>query len=249
MSSRDRDRHVYKVGELARLAGVSVRTLHHYEAIGLLVPSGRSDTGHRLYARAELERLVRITGLTALGLALDEVRAALDDPALSPRALIDRHLDRARELLAEQQALCERLEQLRQRLGDGDDDPDTLFETMEAMKMIEKYYTPEQLEQLAGRREELGDDAIRAVEREWQELFSRLRVLLDQGTPPDAPEVQAVARRARELIAMFTGGDPGIAGSLQRMHAEQPVDEIHPDFDPAIFAYLNQAMAADPADE
>lgn len=237
-----------KVGELARRAGLSVRALHHYEEIGLLVPSARTDAGHRLYARADVERLARITALTALGFSLDQVRRVLDqdDEDATPARLVERHLARAREALDEQRALCARLERIRDALDDGRDDVDTLIETVEVMTMIERYYTQEQLDQLAARREAIGEDAIREVEREWQDLFAALEAAMDAGTPPDDPAVAALARRSRELVAMFTGGDPGIAASLNKMYAEQPVQKIHPSFDPAIFAYLRQATDALP---
>jgi DNA-binding transcriptional MerR regulator len=231
----------YKVGELARLAGVSVRTLHHYEAIGLLVPSARTASAHRLYARSDVERLARITALTALGFSLEQVRTALDDAGWTPSRLIGAHLARAKEQLQEQAELCARLEHLHATLRDGRDDVATLFETMEVMTMIEKYYTKEQLAQLEERRQAIGQDEIEKVQREWQELFAAAKAAMERGTPPDDPSVQALARRAAELVAMFTGGDPGIAASLDRMYSEEPVDKIHPSFDPAIFAYLRQA--------
>src|SRR5689334_8017536 len=97
MSMKKRIDPPYKVGELAQLAGVSVRTLHHYEDVGLLRPGARTDSGHRLYTPRDVERLARIVALTQLGLSLEEVRRCLDDPALSPTALVHRHLQRARQ--------------------------------------------------------------------------------------------------------------------------------------------------------
>jgi MerR family transcriptional regulator, thiopeptide resistance regulator len=235
---------LYKVGELAQLAGVSVRTLHHYEAIGLLVPSSRSASSHRLYSRSDVERLTRIVALTSLGFSLDQVRTALDDEAWTPSRLIATHLERSRELLEEQAALCARLEHLRSVLAAGRDEIDTLFETMEVLTMIEKYYTKEQLTQLEERRQQMGDAAIKAVETEWMELFAKVKRAMDAGTPPDAPEVQSLSRRSQELIRMFTGGDPGIEHSLSRMYTENPVDKIHPGFDPAIFEYMQRSLAS-----
>jgi DNA-binding transcriptional MerR regulator len=234
----------YKVGELAALAGISVRALHHYEAIGLLVPSARSHAAHRLYSRSDVARLTRIVALTRLGFSLDQVRAALDDESWTPSRLIETHLERSRELLDEQRDLCARLEHLRDVLRAGNDDVLTLFETMEAMTMIEKYYTKEQLAQLEERRQAIGDEAIAAVQREWTALFEAFDTERKRGTPPDAPAVQALARRSAELVAMFTGGDPGIEASLSRMYTEEPVEKIHPGFDPAIFLYMKQAMEA-----
>jgi MerR family transcriptional regulator, thiopeptide resistance regulator len=71
-----------KVGEVAQAAGITVRTLHHYESIGLLIPKDRTTTGHRLYSDEEVERLYRITQLRRLGFSLGEVRRALDEHEL-----------------------------------------------------------------------------------------------------------------------------------------------------------------------
>lgn len=85
----------YSVGQVAGFAGVTVRTLHHYDDIGLLVPSERSHAGHRRYSDADLDRLQQILFYRELGFPLDEVAALLDDPAADPRA----HLRRQHELL------------------------------------------------------------------------------------------------------------------------------------------------------
>jgi DNA-binding transcriptional MerR regulator len=233
----------YKVGELAQLAGVSVRTLHHYEEIGLLRPSDRTASGHRLYHLAHVERLARILALVQLGLSLDEVGRCLEDRALSPLALVERHLERARQVLEEQATLCQRLETLRAHLAQSTPDVEGFFELMEVMQMMEKYYTGEQLEQLAARRVQLGEAGMKAAEEAWAEVFARLRAAMEQGTDPHHPSVQAIIADADALIRQFTGGDPGIARSLDRMYAEQPVQKIHPSFDPALFAYMARARA------
>ncbi|MGX1564024.1 MerR family transcriptional regulator [Streptomyces sp. NPDC055506] len=85
----------YSVGQVAGFAGVTVRTLHHYDDIGLLVPGERSHAGHRRYGDADLDRLQQILFYRELGFPLDEVAALLDDPEADPRA----HLRRQHELL------------------------------------------------------------------------------------------------------------------------------------------------------
>ena len=67
------------VGDVARLAGVSVRTLHHYDRVGLLQPGGRTSSGHRRYQEADLDRLQRILGYRELGFGLDEIAELLAD--------------------------------------------------------------------------------------------------------------------------------------------------------------------------
>ena len=92
----------HTVGAVARLACVTVRTLHHYHEIGLLIPSERSDAGYRRYADADLERLQRILFYRELGFGLDDVRTALTDGAADASAHLRRQhamlLDRIRRL-------------------------------------------------------------------------------------------------------------------------------------------------------
>jgi MerR family transcriptional regulator, thiopeptide resistance regulator len=82
----------HTVGALARMAGVSVRTLHHYDEIGLLVPSGRSDAGYRLYSSEDLTRLRQILFYRELDFSLEAIADVLEDPQ-------DEHLRRQHRLL------------------------------------------------------------------------------------------------------------------------------------------------------
>lgn len=84
----------WKVGELAKTTGLTVRALHHYDKLGLLVPSERTEGGHRLYAEEDVRRLYRILALRQVGLPLTEIASLLDgeDPGLT--AIVRRHLER-----------------------------------------------------------------------------------------------------------------------------------------------------------
>ncbi len=98
----------YSVGQVAGFAGITVRTLHHYDEIGLLAPGGRSHAGHRRYDDADLDRLQQILFYRELGFPLDEVAALLDDQATGkadPRT----HLRRQHDLLT---ARIERLQKM-----------------------------------------------------------------------------------------------------------------------------------------
>src|SRR5689334_19796005 len=76
------------VSQVARLAGVSVRTLHHYDAIALLCPSGRSEAGYRLYEQEDLQRLQQVLFFKELGFALEEIARIVGDPAFDLRAAL-----------------------------------------------------------------------------------------------------------------------------------------------------------------
>ena len=81
-----------KVGELARRSGITVRTLHYYDNIGLLIPSARSDSGYRLYNRADIARLHHILALRRMGVTLAEVGAILERSDLTLPTVLERQL-------------------------------------------------------------------------------------------------------------------------------------------------------------
>jgi hypothetical protein len=122
---------------------------------------------------------------------------------------------------------------------------ETFLETIEAMTMLEKYYAPDQLEQLKIRKEQVGDERIKQVEAEWPRLMDEVRKAMAAGTPPTDPHVQALARRWLGLIREFSGGDPGIEKSLRNMYAnENNIQGMDLKALQPLFEYIQQAMAA-----
>ena len=234
----------WKIGELARIAGVTVRTLHHYDSVGLLRPSERSAGGHRLYSEADVQRLYRLLALRGVGLSLEEIGPLLDrEDGLADT--VRRHLGRVEQQLGALEELRLRLTRLLASFDGGEVSTQRFLDAMEAMTMVEKYYTPEQLQQLEQRRQQLGDDKIQQVQQEWADLYARLRELREAGVDPAAEEPQALGRRAGELIEMFTGGDPGIRASLQRMYEEEGPEKASRGMgSPEDFEYMNAIRAA-----
>jgi DNA-binding transcriptional MerR regulator len=215
----------HTVGHLARATGLTVRTLHHWDEIGLLRPAERSGAGHRRYSDEDVARLYRIVALRRLGLSLDDVGAALDAEGDDLRAAVAAHLARVEQQLAAQRELRRRLVGILDAFDQLDGpSTDQIIDAIEVMTMAERYYTPEQLEQLAERRERLGDARIRDYEHEWAELLAAMERERAAGTDPADPGVQALAGRWRELIQAFTGGDAGLHDSLNRMYGEEGVE-------------------------
>jgi MerR family transcriptional regulator, thiopeptide resistance regulator len=111
------------------------------------------------------------------------------------------------------------------------------------MTMFEKYYTPEQLETLKQRRESLGEARIQQVENEWERLIAQARLEMEKGTDPSSDTVQKIARRWQELIAEFTGGNPGIEQSLNNMYQHEGVETASRGMgDAALWEYMGRAI-------
>ena len=127
----------WKVGELARATGLTIRALHHYDEIGLLVPD-RTDGGHRVYSGADVERLYRVLALRGVGMALDEIAAVLDDDRVSlvdtmrrHVAAVERDIEQRRRLLHRLRGMLDALE--RSSAPTADD----LIGAVEAMTVVE----------------------------------------------------------------------------------------------------------------
>jgi DNA-binding transcriptional MerR regulator len=241
-------KETWKVGELAERTSLTVRTLHHYDAIGLLSPSGRTESlhgsGHRLYTAADVERLHQILSLKQLGFTLEQIGEYLTREDYDPRQVIRLHLEKIRRQAVELDRLGNRLQALVETLDGADAvSVETFLETIEAITMVEKYYSPEQLEQLKARKEQVGDERIKQVQAEWPKLMDEVRAAMAAGVPPSDPKAQELARRWMGLVNEFTGGDPGLAKSLGNMYANEnnirgmDVQAMRP-----MFEYIQKAM-------
>ncbi len=211
-----------KVGELARRTGITARTLHHYDHIGLFRPSLHTESGHRLYDAGDVVRLQQIVSLKQLGFSLEEIGACLDQSDSSPLQVIRLHLSRLRGQIRMAETPCRRLESLASRLDAAEGvSAEEFLQTIEEMTVIENYYTPGQLEYLKKRSEEVGAERMRQAPNDWAVLFADYRAAMEQGIDPADPRAQALAKRQQTLINEFTGGDPGVEQSLTRLWKEQ----------------------------
>jgi DNA-binding transcriptional MerR regulator len=238
-----------KVGELAKRTGLTVRTLHHYDEIGLLRPSLHNESGHRLYEPRDIARLQRIISLRQLGFSLEAIGKCLDDPNFSPLHIVEMQVGRLRDRIEVEQKLCGRLEAIAARLRAAGEVPaDEFLQIIEVMTMMDKYYTPDQQEYLRQRAEQIGPDRIRQSSEDWAELIALVRTEMEKGTDPAAPQVQALAQRWLGLIKEFSGGDAGIERSVSRLWQEQGAAlaaQHDAKYDPRpVSEYIGKAMAA-----
>jgi DNA-binding transcriptional MerR regulator len=192
------------VGQVAAAAGVSVRTLHHWDAVGLLVPR-KGKNGYRDYGPAELERLQQVLTYRELGFGLDQVRALLDDPDADA---LD-HLRRQQELLADRIARLQAVAALVHRavearsmgisLGPGelrevfgDEDP-----TVHAEEAQARWGETDAWQQSQQRTSSYGKQDWLEVRAEMEDLERRFAAALAAGLPPASPEARGLAEEHR----------------------------------------------------
>lgn len=231
-----------KVGELARRSGVSVRTLHYYGEIGLLVPSEHTPTGHRRYSADDVARLQQIVSLRQLGLSLAEIGACLASGTVSPAEVVERHLARVREQVELQRQLCDRLEQVARTLREsGSASVDDLLQAIEVTRMLEKY-TPEQRALFEERARTVGQERIREVEAAWPVLIAEVRAEMTAGTDPSSERVRALAERWSALSFEFHGGNEEIKEIAQSSVSGLPERDPSGGIDQEMIAYINHAQ-------
>ena len=215
----------YQAHEFAKRAGVTIRALHHYDRLGLLKPSGRTEAGYRLYTDRDLVRLEQIVALKFIGFPLSQIRELLnrkDLDVLSALREQRRIIAHKREHLDHAIRAIERAEQV---LASGEQsDWEPFRKIIEVIQMqtrkdwMKQYYTEEQLDDL---RKRWSPEVQAESERGWAELVRDVEAAISRGETPESETGRKLAERRQNLLEMFTGGDPAIMASLQKLYADK----------------------------
>jgi DNA-binding transcriptional MerR regulator len=245
---------MYRAQEFADLAGVTVRTLHHYDRLGLLKPVRRTDAGYRLYCDGDLERLEQIVAFKFVGLPLKRIKTLLDRDALGlPQALAAqrRLLEEKRRLL--DTAICALREaELAIKRGEQADSA-VLKKIIEVIEMqnnqdwMMKYSDEETRAKIEARKHLWSPELQERVSRQWTDLFHDCEAAL--GEDPASEKVQALAARWMALVEEFTGGDSQITQSVENLYADRsnwPADfqqRMTPYSNPEVWSFMHKAIA------
>lgn len=226
-----------KVGDLARRCGLTVRTLHHYDAIGLLTPSARSDAGYRLYHRGDIARLHQIQALQRFELSLADIGTILASPGSHLATIVDRQIRRLDEQIVEGQKLRARLSRLQDQLTRGEE-PEIAdwLTTLEMMTMYDKYFSAQELQRFP-----LLNGNEQSVAAEWGELVKSVGEAMAAGIPAENPNAQALAKRWMAMLVRDTNGDPRLLAKLNAMHFQEPAIQEKTGVTPEVMAYMHRA--------
>lgn len=241
------------VGAVAELVGVSVRTLRHWDEIGLVRPSGRTWSGYRVYAAAEIARIHRVLVYREVGVPLAQIAALMDDPEVDVTA----HLRRQRALLGD------RITRLTEMVS--------AVDAMLEANMHDEHLTPEQMSEIFGtewnpeyqdeaehrwgespewaqsqeRQKSMRREDWERVKADGDALDADLAAAVRGGVAPDAPQANALAERHRASIAQFYDCTHAMQVCLTQMYlCDQRFTDHYESIQPGLTQWLHDAVAA-----
>lgn len=216
----------YRASEFARLAGVTVRALHHYDRLGLLRPARRTAAGHRLYVDADFARLQQIVTLKFIGFPLKQIKEVLGRGALDLR----RALRTQREILVEKGRLTRAvraIEEAEALLAAGAGPGREAFaKIIEVIGMqnnndwLMSYYSEAARDKIRERGAELGPEGMERSQRDWAALIAEVNEAAREGVAPESGRAQGLAARWQTLVEAFTGGDPEVEAGLRKLYSD-----------------------------
>lgn len=219
---------LFRVQEFAVRVGVTVRTLHHYDRLGLLRPSRHSPAGYRLYREGDVVRLQQIVTLKFIGFSLREIK----------ELLAAKEFDLAETLRMQRNLLSEKRNQLDSAVRAikkaesvlSANDLTTweafakiieVINMQENINWMQKYYSDEARQIIEERQKLWTPELQEQVTRDWNNLFQEIETAAANGEDPASEKSQGFLRRWSELLQGFTGGNAAVQEGLNRFYADQ----------------------------
>ena len=245
------------VGEVAELAGVTVRTLHHYDRIGLLSPSERTAAGYRRYTPSDLDRLHRVLVYRELGFPLEEIATLLDDPGADPVAHLRRQLTLLRDRLERTRAMVAAVEKEMeaQHMGIqltpeerfevfGDNDPAQYADEAE-----QRWGDTDAYRESRRRTTTYTKADWQRIKDEGEEIEQGLAAAMQAGAPADSERAMDAAEAHRQHISRwFYDCPPEMHAGLGRMYVEDERFTAHyEEIAPGLAQYVSTAVQANAA--
>jgi DNA-binding transcriptional MerR regulator len=245
------------VGEVAQLAGVTVRTLHHYDRIGLLTPSERTAAGYRRYTTSDLDRLHRILVYRELGFPLDEVATLLDDPDADPAVHLRRQLRLLRDRLERNHSMVEAVEKELEAYQMGIQlTPEERFEVFgendpaqyEA-EAEERWGETDAYKQSQRRTASYTKEDWQRIKAEGEDVERRFVEVMRSGAPADSEQAMDAAEAHRQQISRnFYDCPPEMHAGLGQMYVQDERFAAHyEELAPGLAQYVSDAVQANAA--
>src|SRR5690625_150622 len=235
----------WKIGELAELTGLTIRTLRYYDQIQLFSPSEYTASGHRLYTKSDLTTLQQILSLKQMGLSLDDIKEMMknkdEDSATS---IIETQMERVKRDIQIQQNLLSELEVTLEIIRSKKMMPvKEITELLGAMKLYqEKYLTKEQLDSIKDFYNKADKAELKDTGKKFKTSLEEIRVEMDKGTPSSNAKVRELAEEWSSMLRYITINDADIWRQAEKFHAENPDNELQFGMDSRIYQYIQEAL-------
>ena len=240
------------VGRAAALVGVSVKTLHHWDAIGLVRPGGRTWAGYRVYSADDVARIHRVLVYRELGFPLAEIARILDDPDADARAHLRRQRTQLVERLARLENMVTAVDRMLAATGGG-----MRLTPEEQVEIFGHDWQPgwvDEAEERWGEGEQWAQYAERAAAmspQEWKEVAAATEALnadfaaaVRDGVAPGSPEANALAERHRALMSGYFDCSHSMQVCLGRMFVEEGFDKYYDGIEPGLTVWLRETIDA-----
>jgi len=226
-----------KIGELASRTGLTIRTLHHYDKIGLLKPSARSDAGYRLYDRSDIKRLHHIQALRRLDLSLAEVADVINGAGNDLQCVIDEQISGLDQQIAQSVELRDRLQELSEVLKTNNEpNLEYWLSTLEMMSLIGKYFSRDEIL----RMRELELQTQSKIETHMSPIVQAARRMLDNKTSPIDPAAKKLAIEWVQAMNKIMP-DPTLLSKFTLMHRKEPSLQSLSGVDDEMMDFITQA--------
>ena len=239
--------------EFARIAGVTVRTLHHYDRIGLLKPKRYTSAGYRLYSKQDLVRLQQIITLKFIGFSLIQIKNLLNSNSFDLATALNQQKAIISEKRQQLELAIKAIEKAHCLLATNEEpDWESFKQIIEVLNMqnnmdwTKKYYSETAQQKIAERGAKIPPEDIEQVQRDWFALIREVETAASEGVDPKSEQAAGLAERWGTLIKAFTGGDSEIQAGLNKMYADQtnwPTNFPKP-YSDAAGDFIQKAMAA-----
>ena len=235
----------YTVGQLAKQCGLSVRTLHHYESVGLLIPSRRSESGYRLYTSDDVQRLYRILAYRRLGASRKEIEKYGGANAPPLTALLARQRDAAEQEAMRLRNLISLIDRIAASAGSADEASLSLqlIQLMNAMHSIENHFSPAERATLEAMRDQFTPAALERGRAELAQLLASFKAACESGADVRRDDIAGLARRWSALGAPAASHTDLRAKTRSLLETSESMRNAT-GITPALMAYIDGAVAA-----
>lgn len=235
----------WKIGELATLSGLTLRTLRYYDQIELFSPTQYTDSGHRLYTKSDLTKLHQILALKQIGLPLDDIRSIMTNKEKDFTInIIETQITRIKKDIQVQQNLLFELEHALKMIHHKKTiSVEELTTLLGAMKIYqEKYFTKEQLDMMKNYYDQHDVNTLKEVEQEFKLVLEAIQLEKENGAPPNHSKVQTLAKQWSDIVYSFTGSDQDLKKQAETFHAENPDNSLQFGIDADLYRYIQKAL-------